>query len=144
MKKPTRSQWLIISIIVAWMLFGCGGTAELLKSGHWEGKTDNNHWTLSFDSSSEGQLSNVGIKYYDTFNNPCSFTLKTISLDAGNSFDQEISYADLESAVGVQGSISGKLKSASTISGKLTVSMCGRTFFFYEEDLPWTAELVQP
>lgn len=107
--------------------------------GHWKGGTDNMHWSIVFDFNKAGQIVNVGINYYDTFNNPCSFEIKNIPLKGDNSFDQDVSYADLERAVGVKGTISGEFINASTISGKLTISMCGRTMFFYEKDLPWTA-----
>jgi hypothetical protein len=111
------------------------------QTGRWEGRTESGHWKIGFDYS-PGQISNVTIQYYDTFNNPCSFQIKNIPLSASNSFDQDISYADMEAAAGVTGTINGKFTDDSTMAGKLTISMCGRTFYFYEENLPWTANLT--
>jgi hypothetical protein len=145
MKSRSLSQSILISILVMWVLSGCGGTTAQPKSGHWEGETNNGHWLITFDNISGGQISNIGVNYYQSYSSmACSFRITQITVKPNNSFDQDISYADLQSAVGVQGSMSGKFSDASTISGKLTVSMCGRTFYVYEEDMPWTAKWVQP
>jgi len=133
--------WRILVCVLCLALSSCGsGTSQ--KSGHWVGKTKNGNWSIEFDANVAGQLDNIEIIHEETLN-PCSFQITKIPIKTNRSFDQELKYADLTNVLGVVGSINGKFINNSNISGKLTITMCGRTFFAYEKDLPWKANWVQ-
>ena len=52
--------------------------------------------------------------------------------------------ADLTQAIGLDGVMSGTLTDATTLAGKITIKMCGRSLYFVASDLPWTVSWVSP
>ena len=110
---------------------------------HWAGATSDNHWEMQFDyNQTAGLLENVSLTYQGDAIHPCAFQVTKIALKPDGSFDYKFSYADLINAMTVNGSISGRLVEASSLSGKLTISLCDSIVYLYEKDLAWTASLL--
>lgn len=141
----TKRYLVILVLIMSGILSGCGSPTPT----HWKGETDNGHWSIAFDYLSGKIITNIGIDFNGSSSMACSFQITQISLNTNDSFDYNIADADLKSAVGkssigIKGSINGEFTDASTIYGKITITDCGRSSYFNEKDLPWTAKQVQP